>query len=181
MAAPTPIRDVLLEIGRAICLEIVRLLNATGRQPLSKNSALAKQLLSGEAMQVLQGRDGGGRFTASGSLQLFAFDYLQWVDGGRRKGAKKVPLDALIKFIKQRNIGQARGKGGKYGKRSDNITRLAFIIQAAIYRNGIKPRPVIAPAFALGEALLQDFLDNRMLDNLTADIEKQLSYIDTKK
>ena len=181
MAAPLPIRDVLLEIGRAICAELVRLLNATGRQPLRTNSALAKQLLSGEAIQVVQGRDGGGRFTASGSLELHALDYLQWIDSGRKKFAKRVPLDAIIKFIKQRNIGQARGQGGKYGKRDISINSLAFIIQAAIYRNGIKARPVIAPAFELGERLLQDFLDNRMLDNLTADIEKQLSYIDTKK
>ncbi|MDF7810656.1 hypothetical protein P1X16_04695 [Hymenobacter sp. YC55] len=60
MPVPSPIKEVLLGIGLAIAHEMVRLLNSNGMYPLRPNSALAKQLLSGEAVKVTQGRSSSG-------------------------------------------------------------------------------------------------------------------------
>lgn len=180
MPAPSPIRDVLEAIGLAIAREMVRLLNENGRYPLRKNSALAAQLLSGDAVKVTQGRGNAGRFegyTANSQLELFALDYAEWVDSGRKPGGKKVPLSAIILFIKQRGIGQARAKNGRYGERSIGLNRLAWMIQTAIYKNGIRGRHFIEPAFALGQELIDIYLNNQLLDGLTYELEQQLNFI----
>jgi hypothetical protein len=53
--------------------------------------------------------------------------YGRWVDTGRNAGVKRVPVDALIQWIRIKNI-DLRGR-----KERD----VAFAIQAAIYKNGI--------------------------------------------
>lgn len=175
MPAPSPIRDILQAIGEAICRELVRLLNESGRYPLRTNSALAKQLLSSEAVRVNQARSASGRFagyTADSSVTIVAQDYLQWVDTGRRPGAKKIPIEALLLFIKQRGIGQMRGTGGKFGKRTISANSLAFAIQTAIFKNGIKGRHVLEPAFTLGQELTDIYLNNGLLDSMTLEIDQ---------
>ncbi|MDO7846477.1 hypothetical protein Q5H92_08920 [Hymenobacter sp. M29] len=193
MPAPSPIRDILEAIGLAICREMVRLLDETGRYPLRANSTLKRQLLSGEAVKVKQGRGSSGRFegfTANASIELYALDYLQWVDSGRRPGGKKVPLSAILKFIKDRGL-QYRDKTtgrfarsrvrlkGRDGSPAQSVNRLAFMIQNAIYRRGIRARPVIGPAFDLGAHLVELYLDSQFLDGLTYDLEQQLDLIFT--
>jgi hypothetical protein len=196
-AKPSPVREILQAIGLAVAREIVRLLDATGRQPLRANSTLRRQLLSGEAVKVTQGRGASGRFegyTASASLTLYALDYLQWVDSGRRPFAKKVPLSAILQFIKDRNLQYRDKTSGKFtrarvrlkardGSPAQSVNKLAFLIQNAIYRHGIRARPVIAPAFALGQELTDLYLDEHLLDGLSYDLEQQLglSYISTTK
>jgi hypothetical protein len=176
MPAPSPIRDVLQAIGAAIAREMVRLLNTNGRYPLRPNSALAKQLLSGDAVKVRQGRTGGGQFagyTADSRLELFALDYAQWLNTGRKPGARKVPISALLTFIKNRNL---RGRDKKSGKFLES-NRLAFMIQNAIYKNGIRGRHFIEPAFAMGQELVDIYLNNQLLDGLTYELEQTLNFI----
>lgn len=192
----SPIKEILTQIGLAVAREIVRLLDETGRQPLRANSTLRRQLLSGEAVKVSQGRGASGRFegyTASSSLTLYALDYLQWVDSGRKKFAKKVPLSAILQFIKDRNL-QPRNAKGRYvspgrikikakgDTPEKSLNKLAFLIQRSIYLHGIRPRPVIGPAFDLGQHLVELYLDNQLLDGMTMELEEQLklSYISTK-
>lgn len=193
---PSPVRDILEAIGLAIAREIVRLLDETGREPLRANSTLRRQLLSGEAVKVKQGRGASGKFegyTANSALTLYALDYLQWVDSGRKKFAKRVPLSALVKFIKDRKLTLRDKKTGRFsrsrvrmksrdGGEPVTVNRLAFMIQNAIFRNGIRPRRVIAPAFELGQHLVDLYLNESMLDGLAYELEQRLevSYISTK-
>ena len=184
-AQPSPIRDILEAIGMAVAREIVRLLDQNGRQPLRANSTLKRQLLSGEAIKVKQGRGTSGRYegyTASSSLELYALDYLQYLESGRKKFAKRVPLSAILKFIKDRNLvlrdkttgrfTRSRVKlKGRNGAPGMSVNRLAFMIQNAIYKNGIKARPVLAAAFALGQDLTDLYLNNGLLDAMTLEIE----------
>jgi hypothetical protein len=173
MPAPSPIRDILLAIGEAIRRELLRGLNENGRYPLRTNSALAKSL----RVEVTQGRGASGRFegyTANAALALYAADYAQYVDSGRKKFAKKVPISALLLFIKQRGIGQARGRNGRYGKRTISANQLAFMIQNSIYKKGIAGRHFIQPAFDLGQNLVDIYLDNSLLDGLTYELDRQL-------
>jgi hypothetical protein len=178
MRAPSPIKQALTEIGTAICAELVRLLNERGHYPLRTNSALAKHLLSGEAVQVNQQRDSQGHFAGYGnsSLTIVALDYLQWLDTGRAPGGKKIPISALLAFIKGRGLGQIRGKGGRYGKRTISANALAWAIQAAVFKNGLKGRHVLAPAWALGQQLLDDYLNTSLLDSMTLELEQQFKF-----
>lgn len=59
-------------------------------------------------------------------LTLLALDYYTYLSTGRRPKANKVPIESLIAWIKQYNVG-----GG-------NVNSLAFAIQQSIYKRGIK-------------------------------------------
>jgi hypothetical protein len=175
-AQPSPIRDILRAIGEAIVREMLRGLNENGKYPLRRNSALVKSL----RVEVTQGRGAGGRFegyTANSALALYAKDYAVYLDAGRRPGGKKVPISALLQFIKNRGIGQARGKNGRFGARSISANQLAWMIQNSIYVNGLKGRSFIAPALKLGSTMLELHLDTEMINSLTMELEKSLKLI----
>ncbi len=55
--------------------------------------------------------------------------YGDFVDKGRKKGGKKVPIDALEEWIKQK----------KFSVAVDKIRGTAFAIQTNIFKFGIKP------------------------------------------
>jgi hypothetical protein len=181
MAEVLTFRDILQDVGQAICLELVRLLDERGPHgPLRTNSALRQQLLDGSAIQVEQQRGSGGRFGTYG-LTIVALDYLQWLDTGRRPGAKKIPIAALLLFIKQRGIGQVRGKGGRFGKRTISANSLAWAIQISIFKHGIAGRHILDPAWALGQEVMSQLLDESALDLISRDLDQQFTYLSTQK
>jgi hypothetical protein len=61
-------------------------------------------------------------------------DYFKYVNEGRRPERKKVPLTALLEWIKIRGI-KGRNKKGRFMK---NLS-LAFAIQTNIFKYGIRP------------------------------------------
>ena len=63
------------------------------------------------------------------SFVLLAFDYFEYVDTGRKPKARKVPVEELIPWLRENNI---RPRGGQ------TYSSLAFAIQQAIYKTGIK-------------------------------------------
>lgn len=82
--------------------------------------------------------------TPSG-LELKGPDKYKWVQLGRRKGSGKgtrVPIQALVEWIKKKNIKPRDGK---------SINSLAWAIQMSIYKEGIKnavePRPFVERAY----------------------------------
>lgn len=70
------------------------------------------------------------------TLEITYADYFEYVNKGRRIGAKRVPLNALIEWIKIRGIRRRdeRGRFAKGGRLS-----LAFAIQQNIFKYGIRP------------------------------------------
>ena len=68
------------------------------------------------------------------TLVLSYIDYFENVNLGRRKERKKVPISAILDWIKVRGL-QGRNKKGRF------IPRLsfAFAIQTNIYKFGIRP------------------------------------------
>jgi len=73
----------------------------------------------------------------SGPTVLFLYeDYGQYVESGRRIGARFPPPGPILQWIKARGI-RGRDKRGRF------ITdkSLTFVIQRAISRDGIKPFP----------------------------------------
>ena len=177
MPTASTFREILQEVGYAICGELVRLLDAAPHGGLRRNSALRKQLLSSEAVQVAQQRGAGGQFGSYG-LTIVAQDYLQWLDTGRKPGGKKVPIQALIQFVRQRGLN--RGKGGRFTGAA-SISSIAYAIQQSIFKHGIAGRHVLNPAWALGQQVLSTLLDEQALDLISRDLDQQFQYLSTAK
>lgn len=57
-------------------------------------------------------------------------DYLEFIEKGRRKGAKMPPVEPIVRWAKSKGIP------------TDNST--IFLIRRAISRDGIRPRPFMA-------------------------------------
>lgn len=64
------------------------------------------------------------------SIKLAKVDYFDYVDYGRRAGAKQPPLWAILDWMNRYNIHDAKMKDRS----------LAYIIARAIGHNGIKPK-----------------------------------------
>lgn len=62
------------------------------------------------------------------NLLLYTNSYLKFIQSGRKKFSSKIPISYLIGFIKKNNITPNNGM---------SINNLAFIIQTAIFKNGI--------------------------------------------
>ena len=60
-------------------------------------------------------------------------DYIQFIESGRRKGAKFPPVEPIVRWARSRGIP------------TDNST--IFLIRRAISRDGIKPRPIMQYVF----------------------------------
>jgi hypothetical protein len=100
---------------------------------------------------------------------LLANDYFRWVDSGRRPRARKVPVEALLKWMKKKNITPG------YGQTYNGV---AFAIQNAIYKAGIKARPytqliIGATIDILSEALAED-LSVQIADSISEELTFEL-------
>ena len=90
-------------------------------------------------------------------IQFFAFDYLEYVNSGRRAGARKVPINALLDWITRYNI-TAPNK---------TPVQLAFAIQQNIYKNGIEPKPVLRE--------MQESMVDTIADGMARELEKSIA------
>jgi hypothetical protein len=63
------------------------------------------------------------------TLNFLMNDYYQYVSTGRVAGARKIPIEYLIEFIKKNNI---------FPKPKQTINQLAFAIMTSIYEMGIR-------------------------------------------
>lgn len=92
---------------------------------------LAKEIIkqdhsnTGKLIQSLDYRVSSG--ANSISLIVEMNDYGKYVNTGRKRGARKVPIDALVEWIKQRGIESNNKKA----------IGIAFAIQKTIQRDGI--------------------------------------------
>lgn len=77
-----------------------------------------------------------GRYT----IQITGEKYLINVDRGRRAGAKRPPIQAIINWI---NIKRIRIKVKKGQKRQDVVRGVAFAMSNKISQRGIKPFPIL--------------------------------------
>ncbi|GAB3293884.1 hypothetical protein [Hymenobacter tenuis] len=179
MPTSSSIRDTLQAVGEAIIQHIYFVLES-GRYPLDRRSSA---LLKSMQAKAVQGRNAAGRFegfTANASLELYALDYLEYLDRGRAKFTKRVPIDALLVWIRKKKLGlPARSSTGKFQSRRSQSTgrrmsanQLAFAIQTSIYRNGIRGRHFLTPAFDKGQELLDIYLNNQLLDDATIELDR---------
>jgi len=94
--------------------------------------------------------------TSPEALTVWMAEYGKYVISGRKKFAKKVPISALLKWLKKIGL-QGRNKRGRFISHNS----LAFAIQTSIWKNGIRGRDFIKPlleggAIDVAEQLLQE-------------------------
>lgn len=89
------------------------------------------------------------------SIEFNSLDYFEYVNRGRRPGAKRVPLDELLKWISIRKIKPQGYKGrGRYPIK--NKLSLGFAIQQNIFKYGIRPSRLIDKTYDSLEAFFQN-------------------------
>lgn len=107
-------------------------------------------------------------------LEVEYMDYFKYVNLGRRKGGKFVPIKALLEWIKIRGI-RRRDKKGRFVKGSQ--LSLAFAIQKNIHKFGIRRTNIYDKAYdSLEDVLMNpppEFRDDfeRLYDAVGNDVE----------
>lgn len=98
-------------------------------------------------------------------LNIYGTDYAKWVDRGRKKGGKKVPISALLKWVEQKGIATGDKK----------LRQIAFAIQTNIWKNGIKPTPFIQVALNKRELSILDKVGNMRINYISNEIDKLIT------
>jgi hypothetical protein len=75
------------------------------------------------------------------SFQIFANDYFQWVQSGRAKGKKGVPIDAILDWMNARGIFATDVSNVKYKSLQSQVST-AYIINRSRIKKGKKALPM---------------------------------------
>ena len=120
-----------MEIGKIVMefskdlMQLVRMVmesNVGINQKVGRNTLTSSQIY--KTLSVKATNDGDLIF------DIVLNDYIQFIESGRRKGAKFPPVEPIVRWARSRGIP------------TDNST--IFLIRRAISRDGIKPRPFMA-------------------------------------
>jgi len=84
-------------------------------------------------------------------------DYFKYVNEGRRPNVKRVPIKALLDWIKIRGV-RFRTERGRFARGSN--LQMAFAIQKNIYKYGIKPANIYDKGLDGIEDFFVDFPNN---------------------
>lgn len=84
-------------------------------------------------------------------------DYIQFIESGRRKGAKFPPVEPIVRWAKKKGIP------------TDNST--IFLIRRAISREGIRPRPIMAYVFEEVDREWDTNLSDKLFDKIMEEID----------
>ena len=123
-----------MEIGKIVMefskdlMQLVRMVmesNVGINQKVGRNTLTSSQIY--KTLSVRTTNDGDLIF------DIILNDYIQFIESGRRKGAKFPPVEPIVKWARSRGIP------------TDNST--IFLIRRAISRDGIKPRPIMQYVF----------------------------------
>ena len=96
---------------------------------------------------------------------LLANDYFQNVALGRPAHARLVPAEDLIKWMKKKGIAPRHG----------TYNSVAYLIQQAIYRNGIKARPFVNPIEDISTDLISEDLATTLSEEIATTIAEDLN------
>ena len=134
-------RDDILAIIRAVMSGDAGINNKTGSNTLADSNLI-------KSLEVIATDDGDLVF------DVMMNDYIQYIESGRRKGAKMPPVEPIVKWAK------------RHGIPSDNGT--IWAIRKAISRDGIRPRPIFEHVMEE----LDNKWDNEWSDKLFDEITK---------
>ena len=143
------LKKAMDKYGKALVLEIVQQLKDAGKEATG-NLARSIDYELIEALDTI-------------SIGIKAENYLDYVDGGRRRGAKPPPQDAILKWLKVRNIkGRSKTNGRFITQKS-----AAFLIARSIGKNGIKPTFVIKKSLRKLKSLQTKLLTDAAVEDMS--------------
>lgn len=148
-----------MEIGK-IVMEFSKDLMTLVRMVMESNVGInqkvgANTLIGSEIYNTLS-----VKATNDGDLvfDIILNDYIQYIESGRRKGAKFPPIEPIVRWCK------------KHGIPTDNST--IFLIRRAISRDGIKPRPILQYVFDEVDREWNDSLADELFNKIMEEIDK---------
>jgi hypothetical protein len=147
------LRGAMEKYGEALVIEIVQQLKDAGKEATG-NLAKSVDYELIEALDKI-------------SVGIVALPYFDFVDGGRRKGAKPPPTGPIIEWMKVKGIKGRNLKTGKF------ITQksAAFAIARGIGKNGIKPTNVIKKSLRKLKSLQAKLLTDAAVEDMTKMIQ----------
>ena len=92
------------------------------------------------------------------TFNLFYNDYLEYIEKGRKPKARKVPIMAIIQWMKKNFI-------------SDDV-RVAYAIRESIYQLGIPPRPLLQPFGNMLDKRFEEKLYDYIFNTITEKLDK---------
>jgi len=113
-------------------------------------------------------------YDSTPTIKIESLDYLKYLDGGRRAGARKIPVQVILKWIKRKKI---RPRNAKGQFKSMTLNQLAFVIQRSIYNIGIRPRNIIKRSFEQIDKLYKDNVESgiqEIIDSLFININDEV-------
>lgn len=118
------ISKIVMEFSKDI-MDIIRVVmesNLLDNHKVGRNTIIGSDIYKN--LQVIAKNDGDLVF------DIILNDYLEFIESGRRKGAKMPPVEPIVRWARSRGIP------------TDNST--IYLIRRAISRDGIAPRPFMA-------------------------------------
>lgn len=96
-------------------------------------------------------------------IEVYAADYARFIDSGRKKFTKKIPISALILWIKRKKISP---RGGL------SINNLAYAIQNSIYQNGIKGKNIIEKGEKAIDGTIKPIIQKLVFEKIKKELKK---------
>lgn len=94
-------------------------------------------------------------------IGLKANNYWFYASQGRRAGTRKVPITALIDYIKRYGITPRAGQ---------TFTQLAFAIQTAIYKQGINPKNYVNKVIDGTSDVTEEMIADGLIEDIADEI-----------
>ena len=129
------------------------IIDELGKELIKQNHRATGKLISSLDYRIVKSVEGT-------DLIVEMNDYGEWVNKGRRKGAKPVPIPALVEWIRQKGIATNNKK----------ILGIAFAIQKTIQKEGIPTNNSRAKGKRTG------FIDDTII-RISAEINRRLQSI----
>lgn len=99
-------------------------------------------------------------------LALEANYYFTYRSEGRKRGVKKVPIRALIDYIKRYGIVPRAGQ---------SINQLAFAIQTAIYKRGIQPLGYLERIMEASADVTEEVVADELIEDIADEVVKAMT------
>lgn len=148
-----------MEIGKIVMefskdlMQLVRMVmesNVGINQKVGRNTLTSSQIY--KTLSVKATNDGDLIF------DIVLNDYIQFIESGRRKGAKFPPVEPIVRWARSRGIP------------TDNST--IFLIRRAISRDGIKPRPIMQYVFEEIDREWDEQLADELFETILSEVNK---------
>ena len=102
-----------------------------------------------------------------GTVNFYYDDAGDFVESGRRKGAKFPPMSKMKQWIKVKGLAQWRNKKGRFISRDAQ----AFLIARGISKNGIKAFPFFTDPFDEAMKSYEYVLEEALVEEIENDID----------